>query len=381
MRIPFFQPCIGEREIEAATSVLKSGWLTTGRKCREFEERFAELLGGGVETVAVNSATAGIHLAAEACGIGQGDAVLVPTLTFSATAAAFRFLGADIVLVDVDPKSLTIDLDDAKRKWTPQCKAIAPVHFGGLPCDIDSILEFARQRNLKVIEDAAHALPAHRNGRLVGASGSDACVFSFYANKTITTGEGGMIATRDPLVAARARIMRTHGLDRDAFDRFSRVGAGWSYDIVAPGFKYNLTDLAAAIGLAQLDRVYDFQSRRQAIADLYFEGLANLPLDRPARAPDGGLHAWHLFPIRIRPEARLNRDEIVALLTEKGIGSSVHYRPLHLMSYWRRERHGNGTGFPAAERYYAGAVTLPLYPAMRDVEAEEVVALLRKALG
>jgi dTDP-4-amino-4,6-dideoxygalactose transaminase len=381
MRIPFFQPSIGDREVEAAVAVLKSGWLTTGRKCREFEESFADLLGGDVETIAVNSATAGIHLAAEACGVGPGDAVLVPTLTFSATAAAFRHLGADIILVDIDPKSLTIDLDDAERKWTPRCKAIAPVHFGGWPCDIAAILKFARRRGLKVIEDAAHALPAHRNGRLVGAWQSDACVFSFYANKTITTGEGGMIATRDPTVASRARIMRTHGLNRDAFDRFNRVGASWSYDILAPGFKYNLTDLAAAIGLAQLKRVYEFQFRREAIAERYLECLADLPLDRPVRAPKRGLHAWHLFPIRIRPEARIGRDQLIALLAERGIGSSVHYRPLHQMTYWQRQHCGRPGSFPAADRYFDGAVTLPLYPGMREAEADEVISVLLEALG
>jgi dTDP-4-amino-4,6-dideoxygalactose transaminase len=381
MRIPFFQPSIGDREVEAAISVLQSGWLTTGRKCREFEVRFAELLGGSVETVAVNSATAGIHLAAEACGVGPGDAVLVPTLTFSATAAAFHYLGAEIILVDIDPNSLTIDLEDAERTWTPQCKAIAPVHFGGWPCDMDAILAFARRYGLKVIEDAAHALPAHRHGRLVGASESNACIFSFYANKTITTGEGGMIATRDPALAARARTMRSHGLNRDAFDRFNRVGAAWSYDIVAAGFKYNLTDLAAAIGLAQLERVYDFQARRQAIVELYFEGLEGLPLDLPARAPQCGLHAWHLFPIRIRPEARLDRDGLIAFLTEKGIGTSVHYRPLHRMTYWRQHGRNDRRRFPCADRYFDGAVTLPLYPRMRVVEAREVVSVLREALG
>jgi dTDP-4-amino-4,6-dideoxygalactose transaminase len=380
MRIPFFQPSIGNREVEAAIAVLQSGWLTTGGKCREFEERFADFLGGGVEAVAVNSATAGIHLAAEACGIGPGDGVLVPTLTFSATAAAFHHLGADIILVDVDPVTLTIDLNDADRKWTPQCKAIAPVHFGGWPCDIEAIAAFARRRGLKVVEDAAHALPAHRNQRLVGASNSDACVFSFYANKTITTGEGGMIATRNPLVAARARTMRTHGLNRDAFDRFSRVGASWSYDIVAPGFKYNLTDLAAAIGLAQLERVYEFQSCREAIAERYLQHLADLPIDLPPRAPENGLHAWHLFPIRIRPEARARRDDVIERFTEKGIGSSVHYRPLHQMTYWRRQRHDQAALFPVADRYFEGALTLPLYPGMGQVEADEVISVLRDAL-
>ena len=380
MRIPFFQPSIGDREVEAAVAVLQSGWLTTGPKCREFEERFADLLGDGVEAVAVNSATAGIHLAAEACGIGPGDGVLVPTLTFSATAAAFHHLGADIILVDVDPVSLTIDLDDADRKWTPQCKAIAPVHFGGWPCDVEAIAAFARRRGLKVVEDAAHALPAHRNKRLVGASNSDACIFSFYANKTITTGEGGMIVTRDPVVAARARTMRTHGLNRDAFDRFSRVGASWSYDIVAPGFKYNLTDLAAAIGLAQLERVYEFQACREAIAERYLQHLADLPIDLPARAPENGLHAWHLFPIRIRSEARARRDDVIERLTAKGIGSSVHYRPLHQMTYWRRQLHDQAGCFPVADRYFEGALTLPLYPGMGEVEADEVISVLREAL-
>jgi dTDP-4-amino-4,6-dideoxygalactose transaminase len=381
MRIPFFQPSIGDREIEAAVAVLQSGWLTTGAKCREFEERFADLLGGDVEAVAVNSATAGLHLAAEAYGIGSGDAVLVPTLTFTSTAAAFHHLGARVILVDVDPVSLTIDLDDAARRWTPQCKAIAPVHFGGWPCDMGAIARFARDRSLFVIEDAAHALPAQRDGKLVGSGNSDACVFSFYANKTITTGEGGMITTRDPLVAMRARMMRTHGFNRDAFDRFTRVGANWSYDVVAPGFKYNLTDLAAAIGLAQLERVFEFQERREAIAERYLRRLADLPVDLPARAPGNGMHAWHLFPIRIRPEARVSRDDVISLLASRGIGSSVHYRPLHQMTYWRSLLGGRSASFPMADRYFAGAVTLPLYPAMREAEADEVVSVLKEALS
>lgn len=381
MSIPFFRPSIGDQEVEAAVSVLRSGWLTTGDRCREFEERFAELLGAGVHTIAVNSATAGLHLAAEACGIGPGDAVLVPTLTFSASAAAFRHVGADIILVDVDPASLTIDLEAADRAWTPRCKAIVPVHFGGWPCDMKAILAFARRRGLKVIEDAAHALPARRGNQLVGAADSDACVFSFYANKTITTGEGGMIATRNADVAARARVMRTHGLDRDAFDRFRRAGASWSYDVVAAGFKYNLTDLAAAIGVAQLRQVYDFQAQRQRIAEFYLKRLAGLPVDCPAQAPAGGLHAWHLFPIRIRSEARVGRDAVIARLAERGIGSSVHYRPLHRMTYWAREGGARSGAFPVADRYFEGAVTLPLYPAMRETEAEEVASALQEALG
>lgn len=380
MTVPFFRPSLGESEIEAVIGVLRSGWLTTGRKCLEFEAQFADFLGGGVEAVTVNSATAGLHLAGEACGLGPGDQVLAPTLTFTATAAVFTHLGAEVVLVDVDPETLTIDLEDARRKLTPRCKAIVPVHFGGWPCDLDAIGRFARSCNLRVIEDAAHALPAHRDGRLVGAWDSDACVFSFYANKTITTGEGGMLVTRNPEIARRARVMRSHGFDRDAFDRFNRIGASWSYDIVALGYKYNLTDLAAAIGLVQLGRAHDFQKRRQAVAERYLDALANLPIRLPARAPRDGLHAWHLFPISVRPEARCSRDQLIVRLGDAKIGVSVHYRPLHHMTYWRNQPGGAGE-FPNADRYFAGALTLPLYPDMSFDEVDEVVAVIRDALG
>ena len=380
MAVPFFRPSIGENEIEAAMAVLRSGWLTTGPKCQEFERDFAAFLGGGVEAVAVNSATAGLHLAAEACGLGPGDEVLVPTLTFTATAEAFRYVGAEPVLVDVEPSSLTIDLADAERKITPRSKAIAPVHFGGWPCDMEAMIAFARRHDLKIIEDAAHALPAHRDGRLIGSWDTDACVFSFYANKTITTGEGGMLVTRNPEIAHRARVMRTHGFSRDLFDRFTRVGANWSYDIVAAGFKYNLTDLAAAIGIVQLQRAHEFQQRRQAVAECYLRDLAGLPCDLPQRAPGNGLHAWHLFPIRVHAEARCGRDELIEALAQAGVGVSVHYRPLHQMSYWRGRLSPN-SAFPVADRYFDGAVTLPLFPDMSAAEIEEVVTVIHKALG
>ncbi|MDH7796992.1 MULTISPECIES: DegT/DnrJ/EryC1/StrS aminotransferase family protein [unclassified Beijerinckia] len=381
LAIPFFRPSIGEAEIEAVVAVLRSGWLTTGSRSKLFEEAFSVFLGDtNIQAIAVNSATAGLHLAAEACGIGPGDAVLVPTLTFSATAAVFRHLGADIILVDVHPDSLTIDLEDAARRITARCKAIAPVHFGGWPCDMDEILAFAQKHGLRVIEDAAHALPAHRQNRKVGTSGSDACVFSFYANKTITTGEGGMLVTRDEGIAARARVMRLHGLDRDAFDRFRSVTANWAYDIVAPGFKYNLTDLAASIGIVQLDRAYEFQRQREHLALRYAEALADLPIDLPALAPEGGQHAWHIFPIRVREHAPIGRDALIATLTQNGIGSSVHYCPLHLMTYWRQNAQKAIYPFPVADRYFAGAVTLPLFPGMKDHELDRVCSVLRAVL-
>jgi dTDP-4-amino-4,6-dideoxygalactose transaminase len=371
--IPCFRPDIGKSEIEAAITVLRSGWLTTGPKAREFEEAFAAFLGPGVHAVAVNSATAGLHLAAEACGIGPGDEVIVPTLTFTASAAVIRYLGADVVLVDVDEKTRTLDLDHAARRLTARCKAIMPVHFAGYPCDMSSVRNFARRHGLRVIEDAAHALPAHRDGRLVGAGDSDACVFSFYASKPITTGEGGMLVTPDPQIAARARVMRTHGLDRDAFDRFRKVGASWMYDVVAPGFKYNLTDLAAAIGLVQLGRVYDLQASRQEAAEHYLYRLADLPVDCPVPAPAGGLHAWHMFPIRLQESARIGRDELIADLSKRGIGTSVHYRPLHQMTYWRQHCRYPSDEFPVADRYFAGAVTLPLFAGMSQNQVDRVV--------
>ena len=379
--VPFFRPPIGDGEVEAAMAVLRSGWLTTGPKAREFEEKFAEYLGGdGIETIAVNSCTAGLHLAAEACGIGPGDAVLVPTLTFTATAAVIRYLGAEPVLVDVDETTRTIDLEHAKRCLTPNCKAIMPVHFGGYPCDMDAIADFARRHGLKVIEDAAHAIPARHNGKLIGTFDSEATCYSFYANKTITTGEGGMIAIRDPKIADRARKMRTHGLNRDAFDRFRKVGSAWAYDIVDAGFKYNLTDMAAAIGVVQLGRAWEFQEKRQRIAERYLERLGNLPISLPPRAPEGGLHSWHLFPISLHSEAKIDRDELIAVFTREGIGTSVHYRPLHEMTFWRDNCRVAPGGWPNAERYFNGAVSLPLFPDMSDEQIDRVCDVLRESI-
>lgn len=379
--IPCFRPAIGEEEIAAATAVLRSGWLTTGPKAREFEEKFAAYMGRDVEAVAVNSATAGLHLAAEACGIGPGDEVIVPTLTFTASASVIRYLGAEVVLVDVDEKTHCIDLDHAERRLTPRCKAIMPVHFAGFPCDMTKVQAFARRHGLKVIEDAAHAMPARHDGRLIGSGESEACVFSFYACKPITTGEGGMIVTRNTEIAARARLMRTHGLNRDAFDRFRNVGASWAYDVVAPGFKYNLTDVAAAIGVVQLSRAETLQASRQMAAECYLRKLADLPLDCPAAAPPGGLHAWHMFPIRLHEHARASRDELIAGLTAESIGTSVHYRPLHEMTYWKERYHCEQREFPVASRYFEGAVTLPLFPGMTDAEVDRVVNAVHRIVG
>src|SRR5215217_845105 len=293
--LPFANPEIGEDEIAEVVDTLRSGWLTTGPKTKRFESDFAAFLGEpGLHALAVNSATAGLHLALEALGIGPGDEVITTTHTFTATAEVVRYLGADVVLVDIDAETLCIDPRAVEAAITARTKALIPVHYGGRAADMAALLRIAASHGLAVVEDAAHALPTTSGGRLIGTLGSAATVFSFYANKTITTGEGGMVVTRDPALAERIRTMRLHGMSRDAFDRFTSKVPSWYYEVVAPGFKYNLTDIAAALGIQQLKRAHDFQQRRSEIAAAYGEALAGMPLRLPPEAAQGDLHAWHL---------------------------------------------------------------------------------------
>ena len=380
--LPFARPDIGEAEIAAVTQALRSGWVTTGPKTKEFEQAFTDYLGGnGLQSIAVNSATAGLHLALEALGIGPGDEVIAPTLTFTATVEVVRYLGADPVLVDVDPVTLNIDPGAIRAAITPRTKAIMPVHYAGLACRMDEILAIAREHGLKVVEDAAHALPTTWQGQLVGQLQSDVTVFSFYANKTITTGEGGMAVTRHPALAERMRVMRLHGMSRDAFDRFSAKTPAWYYEIVAPGFKYNMTDVAAAMGVEQLARLPQFVQRRQHLAARYQAQLAGLPLVQPADAPAGDTHAWHLYVVRLVPGARAGRDEIIQALSDRGIGTSVHYVPLHRQPYWRDRYQLTPARFPHAEAAYQCMLSLPLFTAMHDTDQDRVIAALHELLG
>ncbi len=379
--LPFALPEIGEEEIAEVVDTLRSGWVTTGPKARRFETDFAAFLGDpGLHCVAVNSATAGLHLALEAVGIGPGDEVLTTTHTFTATAEVARYLGADVKLVDCDSATLNIDPAAVEAAIGPRTKALVPVHYAGLAADMPRLLQIARRHRLKVVEDAAHALPTTSGGRLVGTLDSEATVFSFYANKTITTGEGGMLVTRDAQIAARARVMRLHGISRDAFDRFSAQVPSWYYEIVAPGFKYNLTDIAAALGLHQLRRAHEFQRKRQRLADAYHAVLAGLPLQLPARAPQGEVHAWHLYVVRLADEARVARDRVIERLYAAGIGCSVHYIPLHLQPYWR-ERYGlQARHFPRSQRAFERMISLPLYTRMQESDVQRVAEALRAAL-
>ena len=385
--LPFAFPDIGDEEIAEVLDTLRSGWLTMGPKTKRFEADFAGVIGGGVEAVAVNSATAGLHLALEAAGVTEGDEVITSVYTFTATAEVVRYLGADPVLVDIDPATMNMDpavLDQViarrleVRGKVP--KAIIPVHFAGLACDMGAIMAVARKHGLRIVEDAAHAFPATWNGALVGTLDTDATVFSFYATKTITTGEGGMIVTRDPAIAGRCRVMRLHGIDQGAYDRGDAGGPSWYYEVVAPGCKYNMTDLAASLGIHQLRKAGEFRNRRQAMAERYDEAFRGLPLVTPPRAPEGETHSWHLYVVRIRPESPVARDRFIREMADLGIGCSVHFIPLHLHSYWR-DRYGLKPGdFPKALNLFEQAVSLPLYTKMTDADQERVIGAVKDVL-
>jgi dTDP-4-amino-4,6-dideoxygalactose transaminase len=381
--LPFALPEIGEEEIAEVVDTLKSGWVTTGPKAKQFEAAFAAFLtqnagDSQLECIAVNSATAGLHLALEALGIGPGDEVITTTHTFTATAEVVRYLGADVVLVDIDPATLNIDVAAIEAAITPRTKAIVPVHYAGLAVDMLAVLEIARKHGLRVVEDAAHALPTTLEKELIGTLGSDATVFSFYANKTMTTGEGGMLVTRNAELAKRAKVMRLHGMNRDAFDRFTAKVPSWYYEIVAPGFKYNLTDIAAALGLHQLKRLPAFQTRREQIAAAYDAAFADLPLILPPQAPEGDTHSWHLYVLRLADDCALERDVFIERMYAKGIGCSVHYIPLHLHPYWR-DRYGlTPAQFPHSQKAYERMLSIPLYTAMTDADVQRVIAAVRE---
>jgi dTDP-4-amino-4,6-dideoxygalactose transaminase len=381
-QIPFCKVTCDGNELKYVREVIESGWLTTAGKCVEFERQFAAAVGAR-HACAVNSATAALHLAAEALGIGPGDKVFVPTMTFTASAEVIRYLGADPILLDVEYGTALITpeiLAQAIRRH-PDAKALVLVHFGGQAADMDGILDVARQHHLKIIEDAAHAFPTRYKGRMIGTFGDVTC-FSFYANKTITTGEGGMLVTNDETIYKRAKIMRLHGINRDIWDRFTARKANWEYDVVAPGFKYNMPDVNAAIGLAQMERAEEFRIGRQRCAEFYYEHLAGVRgLDLPVcRAPHAD-HSWHLFWIVLNGQCPMERNTFIERLNAAGVGTSVHYKPLHHMTYYR-ERYGlTPDNYPAAERHWLGVVTLPVYAALSNEDLAYVCDTIKTLLG
>jgi dTDP-4-amino-4,6-dideoxygalactose transaminase len=380
--LPFALPDIGEAEIAEVIDTMKSGWLTTGPKAKLFEKDFADFLGGAVETIAVNSATAGLHLALEAIGIGPGDEVITTPYTFTSDAEVIRYLGANPVFVDIDSATFNIDPAKIEKAITPNTKAIIPVHFAGLACDMESIFKIAHKYGLKVVEDAAHALPTTYNNSLIGTLDSDVTVFSFYATKTITTGEGGMVVTKNPEIAKRCRVMRLHGISHDAFDRYVSTKPSWYYEVIAPGFKYNLTDIAASIGIHQLKKAKLFQQRRQEMAERFDNELQNLPITLPPKPSNNNcLHAWHLYEIRIKDSLSITRDVFINKMAERGIGCSVHFIPLHIHPYWQNTYKLKPEDYPNALKAYQGAVSLPIYTKMTDEDQTRVIKAVKEILN
>ena len=376
--LPFALPDVGEEEIASVTDSLRSGWLTTGPKTVEFETRFAKAV-GAKHAIAVNSCTAAMHLALEASGVGQGDEVITTPYTFAATAEVIRYFDARPVFVDVDARTLNLRPELVSQAVTPRTKAVIAVHVGGYPAELHPIHEAARAHGLVVVEDAAHAFPCAYRGASIGGL-SDFTCFSFYATKTLTTGEGGMICTEDEDRADRCRIMALHGISKDAWKRYTAEGS-WYYEIVAPGYKYNLSDVASAIGLAQLSKADAMWTRRRAIAARYstaFGGHDALetPADCPAADADGASrHAWHLYSLRLNLDAlAIDRAGFVDELKRRRIGASVHFIPLHVHPYYRDLYGYRPQDFPVAYREYLREVSLPLYSRMSDGDVEDVIA-------
>jgi dTDP-4-amino-4,6-dideoxygalactose transaminase len=379
--LPFALPDIGEEEIAEVVDSLRSGWLTTGPKTQQFERDFADFVGGETQALSVNSATAGLHLVLEALGIGPGDEVITTPYTFTATAGVVRHLGAHPVFVDIDPRTFNIDPGKIERAITSRTKAILPVHFAGLACEMGEIAEIARRHGLRIVEDAAHALPSTYRGKLIGTLETDATIFSFYATKTVTTGEGGMIVTRHEEILQRCRTMRIHGMNRDAFDRYTSDKPAWHYEVIAPGFKYNMTDLAASIGIQQLKKAWDFQRKRAEMAARYDSELIDLPVILPPQPAARDIHSWHLYVLRLDDSVTMTRDEFIRRMAARGIGCSVHFIPLHLHPYWRESYNLQPHHFPLSWLAYERVVSLPLYTKMTEADQTRVIEAVKDVLG
>lgn len=379
MKIPFHRAYISEDEINSVSEVLRSGWLTMGEKTFEFERNFSAYT-GAENSVAVNSCTAALHLALKAAGIKPGDEIIIPAMTFIATWEVITYFGAVPVLADVDTDNFTIDPDDIEKNITPRTRAIIPVHYGGECCDMDCIMEIADEHGLNVIEDAAHALPAFYKGKTVGTIGDMTC-FSFYATKTVTTGEGGMITTANSEWAERIRRLRLHSITKDAWNRYSDKGS-WQYDVSEPGYKYNITDIASTIGIEQLKKCDLMNAMRHQIAVKYNNAFRKSELLQTWGVRDVNECAWHLYPVRINTAAlSINRDEFILKLKEAGISTSVHYIPLYRFSCFKNSGYVE-TGFPGCEDIFLREVSLPIYPGMTGSETdyviENVLSILKK---
>ena len=369
--IPFHHADVGEEEAQAAADVIRSGWLTMGPKTIEFEKQFASFV-GVKHAVGVSSCTAALHLALDAIGLKEGDEVLVPTTTFTASAEVVCYFNAKPVLVDVDAESLCIDPADAERRITEKTRAVIPVHYAGQPCDMAAIQKMADRHSLRVIEDAAHALPASYHGVRIGAI-SELTAFSFYATKTLTTGEGGMVTTDNDDLAKRMRMMRLHGIGRDAWKRYSAAGS-WFYEVLDTGFKYNLTDIQSAIGIVQLGKCDQMRDARVKIAHRYSEAFAPEQALQVPTVSDGCDSAWHLYVLRLNlEELPITRSEMIEKLKERGVGTSVHFIPLHMHPYYKNRYGYREEDFPVASKQYQRYLSLPIFPGMTESQIDYVI--------
>ncbi len=374
--LPFAIPDLGDEEIQEVVDTLRSGWLSVGPKTKEFQTRFRDYV-GSAEAVAVSSCTAALHLALVAAGIGEGDEVITTPLTFCATANVIVHQRAKPVLADIRMEDFNIDPAQIEAKITPRTRAIIPVHMAGQPCRMDEIMEIARRHNIVVIEDAAHAAGAEYKGRRIGTI-ADMTAFSFYAIKNMTTGEGGMLTTQDADLAATARKFSLHGISRDAWARYTEKGS-WYYEVVAPGYKYNMSDIGAALGLHQLARLDSFIDVRERYANMYTEAFADMPEILTPPVLSDIKHAWHLYVMRLVPETlTIDRAEFITELKAEKIGTSVHFIPLHLHPFYQSEFGYARGDFPVTEAVYDNAISLPLYTRMREEDVYSVIAAVKR---
>jgi dTDP-4-amino-4,6-dideoxygalactose transaminase len=369
--IPFHKPYVTDDEINEILDTIRSGWWTTGPKTMKFEKEFNSFIGSKY-SVSANSWTAAAHLALEAIGLQKGDEVIIPAITFTATAEIICYFGAKPVIVDVDEGTFNIDPNSIQKAISPKTKAIIPVHYGGQPCDMDEIAEIAKEHKLIVIEDAAHAIPASYKGKRIGTI-SDVTCFSFYATKTLATGEGGMLCTDDETIAKRSSIMRLHGINSDAWKRYTSEGS-WFYEVVAPGFKYNFTDIQAALGLAQLKKIDFLWHCRKEINDSYNEKFVSNEFVRTYFVKADRESAYHLYPILLNLEKlSITRSQFIDELKNIGIGSSVHFIPLYRHPYYRDTFQISPKDFPISEKIYPRLVTLPIWPGMKSDDVSRVI--------
>jgi dTDP-4-amino-4,6-dideoxygalactose transaminase len=374
--LPFCLPTIGQAEKQEVLSVLDSGWLTAGAVTTRFEDQLMRYLGAD-HVIAVSSCTAALHLSLLALGVGPGDEVAVPSFTFCSTVNVIIHCGAKPLFIDISPQSYTLDPEDLEQKLTERTKAVMPVHYAGYPCDMKAILSIARKRGSFVIEDAAHALGARYFDSMIGAIG-DATCFSFYPTKTITTGEGGALSTNDGDLAQRARLLSLHGMTRDAWERYTSSKT-WQYKVEVPGYKYNMTDIEAALGTRQLDRIEEFLGARERLWDAYVRELAPVAEVTTPSLPRQGRHARHLFPVLLGDCANLTRDELLHRLRTENIGTSVHFYPVHMQPYYRDCC--PGVSLPVTEDIYGRIFSLPLYPRMTERDVSDVVRALQRSLA